>query len=126
MTFWDFFLLLMWGYLLMAYLMVLFQICADLFRDHELAGLAKALWVLALIVLPLLSAVVYVIVRGRGMAERRDGVDERAGTTHDHYARYVANTPSSADQIASAKALRDEGTITQGEFEGLKAKALAA
>jgi hypothetical protein len=75
---------------------------------------------------PVLTAVIYLIARGRGMAERQAGVDQQYRADTDRYLQYAASNPSSTDQIASAKALRDDGTITQAEFEGLKAKALAA
>ena len=71
MNFWDFFWLLIWSYLFVACLVVLFHIAADLFRDPELGGFAKALWIIALIVAPILVALIYLIARGRGMAERQ-------------------------------------------------------
>jgi len=124
MTFWDFFWLMIWTYFLVSCLVLLFRIVVDLFRDTELSGVAKALWMIGLIVLPFVSALVYLIVRGRGMAERMADTIQRAQT--DRYAQYASSHPSSTDQIASAKVLLDEGTITRVEFDGLKAKALAA
>ena len=125
MSFWDFFWLLIWSYLFVAYLVVLFHIAADIFRDRDLGGFAKALWIIGLIVAPLLVALIYLIARGRGMAERQTGRAQQARAETDRYIQYVANKPSSADQIASAKSLLDNGTITEDEFEQLKAKALA-
>ena len=66
-SFWDFFWFIIAFFLLMAYLMVLFQILTDMFRDHELSGWWKAVWVLFLIFFPILTALVYLIARGRGM-----------------------------------------------------------
>jgi hypothetical protein len=125
MSFWDFFWLLIWSYLFVACLVVLFHIAADIFRDRELGGFAKALWIIALIVAPLLVALIYLIARGRGMAERQASRAQQARAETDRYIQYVAAKPSSTDQIASAKALLDDGTITQTEYERLKAKALA-
>jgi Short C-terminal domain/Phospholipase_D-nuclease N-terminal len=125
MSFWDFFWLLIWSYIFVAYLVVLFRIIADVFRDRELGGFAKALWMIALIFVPVLTALIYLIARGRGMAERQAGAARQAQAETEQYIQSVASTPSSADQIASAKALRDDGTITQDEYEQLKAKALA-
>jgi type VI protein secretion system component VasK len=125
MSFWDFFWLLIWSYIFVAYLVVLFRIVADVFRDGELGGFAKALWMIALIFVPVLTALIYLIARGRGMAERQAGAARQAQAETEQYIQSVASTPSSADQIASAKALRDDGTITQDEYERLKAKALA-
>ena len=80
---------------------------------------------IALIVAPILTALIYLIARGRGMAERQAAAAQQARAETDRYIQYVANNPSSADQIASAKTLLDDGTITQDEYERLKAKALA-
>ena len=123
--FWDFFWLLIWTYLFVAYLVVLFQIIGDVFRDRDLGGFAKALWMIALILVPFLSALIYLIARGRGMSERRAVEADKARAETERYIQSVASTPNSADQIASAKALLDDGTITQGEYEQLKVKALA-
>jgi hypothetical protein len=125
MSFWDFFWLLIWSYVFVACLVVLFHIAADIFRDPELGGFAKALWIIALIVAPLLVALIYLIARGRGMAERQASRAQQARAETDRYIQYVAATPSSTDQISSAKALLNDGTITQDEYERLKAKALA-
>lgn len=125
MDFWDFFWLLIWTYAFVAYLMLLFQIIADVFRDRELGGFAKALWMIALILVPFLSAIIYLIARGQGMAERQAGAARQAQAETEQYIQSVASTPSSADQIASAKALLDDGTISPGEYERLKEKALA-
>lgn len=125
MSFWDFFWLLIWTYLIVAYLMLLFRIIVDVFRDPELGGFAKALWMIALIVVPFLSALIYLIARGRGMAERQAGEVRQAQAETEKYIQSVASTPNSADQIASAKVLLDDGTITQVEYDRLKEKALA-
>jgi uncharacterized membrane protein len=107
-----------------AYLLILFQVVADLFRDSELGGGFKALWLIFLVFMPMLAALIYVIVRGRGMAERQRASMERSKSEADAYIRQVAGK-SPAEQIADAKALLDAGTINQEEFARLKAKALA-
>lgn len=106
------------------YLMVLFQILGDLFSDGKLSGWAKALWVIALIVLPLLSALIYLIARGKGMGERAARQAQQAQAATDTYIRSVAGSDP-VNQIANAKALLDSGAITQAEFDHLKSKALA-
>jgi type VI protein secretion system component VasK len=125
-SFWDWFWLLVWTFFFVCYLMVLFQIIADLFRDRDLSGWLKALWIIFLIIFPFLAAVIYLIARGRGMAERGAGEARRAQVATDQYIQSVASRSNPADQIASAKSLLDSGTITQEEFETLKAKALAS
>ena len=91
MSFWDFFWLLIWTYLFVAYLVVLFHIAADIFRDPDLGGFAKALWVIALIVAPFLTALIYLIARGRGMAERQAAAAQQARAETDQYIQYAAN-----------------------------------
>ena len=126
-SFWDFFWFIISFFLLMAYLMVLFQIIGDLFRDRDLSGWLKAVWVFFLIFLPILTSLVYLIVRGKGMAERNVAAVQAAQKDQEAYIRKVsgAGGSSPADEIARAKALLDSGAITQAEFDGLKAKALA-
>ena len=123
-NFWDIFVLIFEAFIFIAYLMILFQIVADLFRDSELGGFSKALWILVLIVVPVFAAFIYVIARGRGMAERQRATQERVKADTDAYIRQVAGK-SPAEQIAEAKALLDAGAISQDEFARLKAKALA-
>ena len=122
---WDF----LWHFLIIfawiAYLLVLFQILTDLFwRDHKTSGWVKAVWVVFLIVFPWLTALVYLIARGKGMSERAQAAALAAKQDTDAYIREAAGR-SPAQEIADAKALLDAGTITQAEFDGLKAKALS-
>lgn len=123
-NFWDLIWLIFSAFMFVAYLLILFQVITDLFRDSELGGGYKALWLIALVFLPMLTALVYVLTRGRGMAERQRTSMERSKADADAYIRQVAGK-SPADQIADAKKLLDAGTISQDEFAKLKAKALA-
>jgi hypothetical protein len=123
-SFWDVIWWFFWVYVFIAYLMVLFSIIADIFRDHSLNGWLKAVWIIFLVFFPFLGALVYLIARGRGMAERSGREQQQAQSAADAYIRNVAGS-SSADEIAKGKALLDAGTITQGEFDLLKSKAVA-
>ena len=125
-SFSDLFWLLIWSFVLVCYLMVLFQIISDLFRDKDLSGWWKALWIIFLIIFPFLAALIYLIARGSGMAERQAGEMQQAQAATDQYIQSVASQGSPADQIASAKTLLDSGTISQEEFDKLKQKALAS
>jgi type VI protein secretion system component VasK len=126
MDFWDFFWLLVWSFFFVCYLMVLFQVIGDLFRDRELSGWWKALWIIFLIIFPFLTLIIYLIARGRGMAGRQAGEMRKTQVATDQYIQSVASRSNPAEQIASAKNLLDSGTITQEEFERLKQKALAS
>jgi hypothetical protein len=123
-SFWNYFWLVVEIFFFFAYLVVLFMIITDLFRDRQLSGWWKALWVIGLIVIPLITALVYVIARGNGMAERQVRSREQAKAATDSYIRSVAGA-APADQIATAKQLLDSGAIDQAEFDKLKAAALA-
>lgn len=123
-NFWDVVWLIMSTFVFVAYLFVLFHVVIDLFRDAELGGVFKALWIVGLIFLPVLTALAYILVRGRGLAERQRAAMQRAKSDTDAYIRDVAGR-SPTDQITAAKALLDAGTINADEFARLKAKALA-
>ncbi|MFW0793547.1 SHOCT domain-containing protein [Gordonia sp. CPCC 205515] len=123
-SFWDFIWYTLVIFAFVAYLMVLFYILADLFRDRALSGWWKAVWIILLIFIPWLTALVYLIARGHGMTRRAAEAQAEMRQQSDDYIKSVAGR-SSADQIASAKSLLDAGTITEAEFQALKAKALA-
>ncbi|MGF2949718.1 SHOCT domain-containing protein [Microbacterium alcoholitolerans] len=124
MGFWDFFWYMIWAFFFIAYLMVLFSIIGDIFRDHKLNGWLKAVWVIFLIFLPFLTALVYLVARGQGMAERSAASAREARNATDAYIRQAAGK-SPSDEIADAAKLLTAGTITTEEYEKLKAKALA-
>ena len=124
-TFWEFMWLILLSFFLLAYLTVMFRIVVDLFRDSTLGGFAKAIWIIALFVLPMLTALIYIIARGRGMAERQYAEDRHLREAQEDYIRDVAAT-TPADQIARARHLLKEGAITESEFAELKAHALGS
>ncbi len=124
MSFWDVIWFIIISFAFIAYLMVMFNIITDLFRDQGTSGGMKAVWFICLIFFPFVTAVVYLVARGGGMAERQAAAVSRIRETQDDYVRSVAGSASPADQIAQAKALLDGGTISQEEFDALKAKAL--
>ena len=117
-------------FIFFAWFMSLFWIFGDLFRSRDLGGLAKTLWSLFLIILPILGMLIYLIVRGHGMSERALEAQAEAQTRQDEYIRKVAasnggnTSASAADKIASAKALLDSGAINASEYDQLKAEAL--
>jgi len=123
-NFWDTVLLMVSTFFFIAYLIVLFQVVVDLFRDSEMGGGSKVIWLVGLIFLPVLTALVYILARGGGMAARQHAALRSAKADTDAYIREVA-AKSPADQIADAKKLLDAGTINSDEFARLKAKALA-
>ena len=106
------------------YLMILFRILGDLFSDHDTSGWAKAAWVLFLVLVPFLTAFIYLIAHGDGMARRAMAQQQQAQADFNDYVQATATGTSPAQQIDQAKQLLDAGTISQQEFDALKAKAL--
>jgi general stress protein CsbA len=110
-----------------AWIWILILIFSDLFR-RDISGWGKAAWVVALIILPFLGSLIYLIAEGKSMTERRMRDAQVSQANFDDYVRKVAadgGTAGSAGEIARAKELLDSGAITQQEFDQLKAKALA-
>lgn len=125
-SFWDIIWWTIWIFAFFAYLWAVIAIISDLFRDHTLNGWWKAVWIVFLLFFPFVTALIYLIARGKGMAERaqKDAIQQQQAAAE--YIRQAAGTSASAsDEIAKAKGLLDAGTITQQEYELLKAKALA-
>ena len=114
----EIFMFVIWFWLLVS-------IFGDLFRDHESSGVTKALWIILILFIPFFGILLYLIVRGNGMAGRAAAQMQANQAQLDDYVRTTAGAASPSDQIASAKALLDAGTITQAEFDSLKAKALS-
>ncbi|WP_069163244.1 SHOCT domain-containing protein [Nocardia altamirensis] len=119
MSFWDFLWFTILTFLFVAYLMILFAIMSDLFRDRATSGWVKALWIICLLVFPFVTALIYLIVRGNSMAERRGVENLRYYEAENEYIRTVAGIDSSS-QIATAKRLLDNGAITDEEFKRIK------
>ena len=123
-NFWNIIEVIFWAFAFVAYLFALFAVVADLFRDRKLNGWWKALWIIFLIFVPFLTVLVYLIARGRGMAERGAREQQQVQQATDAYIKQVAGA-SPADELAKAKSLLDNGTLTQDEYNALKAKILA-
>ena len=120
---WDVIVWFFWVYVFIAYLFALVLVLADIFRDHSLNGGLKALWIFCLIFVPLLTVLVYVITRGKGMSERNSRETGTVPEPTDYTPRW-GTAPSSSDEISRAQSLLSAGVITEEEFATLKAKAL--
>ncbi len=126
MSFWDVMWFIFVSFAFFAYLMMLFQIIGDLFRDRELSGWLKAVWMIALVFVPFITALVYIIARGSGMTERQVRSMQDQQAQQESYIRSVTTSSSSPTaEIEKAKALLDAGTIDNDEYEALKRKALS-
>jgi hypothetical protein len=115
---WNLFLTMMWFFLWVLWLMLLFWIIMDIFRSHDLSGWAKAGWLVLVLIVPFLGILVYMVVRGGQMHERRDR--EKWDEDND----YTPGRRSSAEQVAALASLRDSGVITEADFQKGKAQVL--
>ena len=120
-VFWSF----LWFFLFFIWIWLLIMVFADIFRSHDLGGVAKAIWVIFVILVPYLGVFVYLIARGHKMGEHaaQDAASQDAATRQ--YIQSVTAAPSPAEEIAKLADLKAAGTITDAEYEQLKAKALA-
>jgi hypothetical protein len=105
---------------------ILFTVMIDIFRRHDTSGVAKVLWIIFIVVLPYLGVFVYLIFEHKGMAERAVKQQHDTQAQFDQYVQSVAAKADPTEQIAKAKHMLDDGTITQAEFDQIKQKALAA
>jgi ABC-type multidrug transport system fused ATPase/permease subunit len=112
-------------FFMVAYFILLVQVVGDLLRRHDASGGKKALWVIFLVAFPYLGLLAYYLANGGGMAQRAERSSRVAEQELGAYLRELTGSAGPADQIERAKALLDRGTISQEEFDKLKAKALA-
>jgi hypothetical protein len=122
-NFGDLVLLIVEVFLFVIWIWILFAIIADLFRDHEMSGWGKAIWIVFLVFIPFLGALVYLIARGSGMRERTIKAQAEAKKHFDDHVRTQAES-SPADELHKLNALREKGALSQEEFDRAKAKLL--
>ena len=116
---------LLWIYLIFAWFMLLFSVVADIFRNHEMRGFSKAIWLVVVILIPFLGVLIYVLAHGDEMSQRRLAEAQAQDAAARAYVKDATGTTSHADQISQLAALRDQGTISEAEFAAGKAKILA-
>jgi ABC-type multidrug transport system fused ATPase/permease subunit len=123
----EVFLSFLWFFLFFICIWLLITVFADIFRDHEMSGWAKAAWVIFVIIVPYLGVFVYLIARGGGMAKRAMKQQQQSQQQFDSYVQSVAGSGSggsTADELARLADLKSKGVISDAEFEQLKAKAI--
>src|SRR6266550_6392493 len=121
-VFWS----MLWFFMFFIWIWLLITVFADIFRSHDLGGFAKALWVIFVIVVPYLGVFVYLIARGHKMSEHAMQAAQAQDAAQRAYIQSAAGTsPSTADELARLADLKNQGVLSDAEFEQLKAKALA-
>ncbi len=118
---------MLWFFLFIVWIMAVFSVLIDIFRSHDMGGFAKALWVLFVIILPLLGVLIYLIARGDKMTQHAVRDAEKQDQAMRAYIKDAADTSggggsSTADQVAQLAQLREQGVITEEQFEQGKAK----
>ncbi len=124
-TFGDLLLMVFEIFLFVVWVWILFTIIGDLFRNHEMSGWLKGVWIILLIFIPWLTALVYLIVYGSEMRERTLRAQAEAKHAADDYIRAAAQT-SPADELHKLHELVEKGALTDAEYDRAKAKLLPA
>ena len=119
--FWSVLIIFLW----VAWIFLLFRVFADIFRNHQMGGFAKAVWCIFVIIVPFLGVLIYMIVHGGDMAKRDIQQAQLQQEAFNQYVRETAATgTSSADELSKLAALKTQGVITDAEFAAQKAKLL--
>lgn len=126
MELFDLFWSMLWFFLFIMWIYMFITLFADIFRSRDLGGWGKALWSVLLIVVPIFGALIYIVARGSGMAERQMEEAQRAQDAFRSYVQEAAATaPTTADEVAKLVVLHDRGVLDDQEFERQKARVLA-
>jgi hypothetical protein len=105
---------------------ILIYVLIDLFRSPDLSGVAKAVWFVVVLFLPMIGVLAYLIIRGGSMHERAAKQAQQEDQAFRQYVQEAAGPKSAADEITKLSSLRDQGAITQAEFDREKAKVLSS
>ncbi|MEJ8670152.1 SHOCT domain-containing protein [Streptomyces sp. MS1.AVA.1] len=118
----------MWIFLWVLWIVLLFRIIGDIFRDDTLSGAGKTGWLIFVVLLPFLGVFVYVLARGKGMGEREMKHAQAKQQAFDDYVRETAGggagPGNEGEQLARLSEVRARGDITDAEFQRAKEKIL--
>lgn len=124
----NFFNILLWSLwfaIWISFIFLVIRFVIDVFRDKNLGWFGKVVWTLLLVLLPVIGALIYIIARGKGMAQRDIADAEALRAAQVEYTKGLMTEAGAASEIKAAKELLDSGAITQEEFDALKARALS-
>jgi hypothetical protein len=111
-----------WFSLFFIWIMLLIQVFTDIFRSHDMGGFAKTLWVIGVILFPYLGVFVYILARGHKMSEHSLKAAQQNEAATQSYIRTAAGSASPAEELSKLASLKEAGTISDAEFQQLKAK----
>jgi|HubBroStandDraft_1064217.scaffolds.fasta_scaffold581885_1 hypothetical protein len=122
---WDLFLTMLWLFVWIVLIFLVVWAIMNIIRSRDLSGWGKAGWLIVVILVPFIGVFAYLIVRGAHLAgeqvETANAPQDEAART---YERFEAQGRGSADELAKLAELRDQGVITDAEFQRGKAQAL--
>ena len=121
----DLFLTMLEIFLFIVWIWLLIVVFGDIFRSHDMGGLAKAIWVIFIIIIPYLGVLIYLIARGGSMHERAVTAAKAQQDAFDAYVKQAAGSSSNVDQLAKLADLKAKGVLSDAEFEAQKAKLLS-
>ena len=121
----DLFLTMLEIFLFIVWIWLLIVVFGDIFRSHDMGGLAKAIWVIFIIIIPYLGVLIYLIARGCSMHERAVTAAKAQQDAFDAYVKQAAGSSSNVDQLAKLADLKAKGVLSDAEFEAQKAKLLS-
>ena len=121
---WQVFLSMIYFFLIFIWIMLLIQVFMDIFRDHEMSGFTKVLWLIFVIIAPYLGVFVYLIARGGKMAENQMKQAQAQQAAMADYIKSTAGSSSSAQELAHLAELHKAGTLSDAEFAAAKAKVI--
>lgn len=124
MPLFDLFWSMLWFFLFIAWIWVLISVLSDIFRNHDMSGFVKAIWVLFVIVIPWLGVLIYLIVNGDSMNRRTVEEAQKREAAAQDYIRQAAGTTSVADELEKLGSLKSSGVISEEEFQAQKARLL--
>jgi hypothetical protein len=122
-VFWS----MLWFFLFFIWIWMLIVVFGDIFRSQDLSGWGKALWTIFVIFLPYLGVFVYLIARGKKMQQHTIEAAQAQDAALRQYVQQVVppGGAGAADEIARLAALRDQGVLSETEFQQAKTKALS-
>ena len=115
---------MLWFFLFFIWIWLLVTVFADIIRSDDLSGWGKALWTVFVIFLPYLGVFVYLIARGKKMGQHAVRDATRQDDQMRAYVQSVAGGSSTAGEIERLHQLKEQGAITEQEFQQAKAKLL--
>jgi len=118
---------ILWFFLFFVWIMLIFTIFGDIIRNHEMSGIAKALWSLFIIFIPFLGIFIYLIVNGGKMGERQVQAAQAQEAAMQDYIRTTASGGGSeADQLGKLAELHAGGKLDDAEYAAAKAKVIGS